>query len=106
MSRAEQLRAMSCQLIADVTLDPPSDGGRKSTAFPARGCPCVVQKSQPIVGYDGWPLPGDTPLEPGARRRLGFMFLSGDEAAEIMRQAGTSYLWEGGFIGEAVVVPS
>ena len=52
----------------------------------------------------GWPLLGDTPIEPGERRRLGFVFLSGEEAAVIMRQAGTFYLWEGGFVGEAKVV--
>lgn len=106
MEHAERLRVMSPQLIADVTLYPPSEGGRKSTAFPGWGCPCVVSKSQPIVGYDGYPLLGDTPLEPGTQRRLGFVFLSGEHAAEIMQSAGKFYLWEGGFIGEAIVVQS
>ena len=32
------------------------------------------------------------------------MFLAGKEAAEILRKAGTFYLWEGRLIGEAVVV--
>jgi hypothetical protein len=45
-------------------------------------------------------------MHPGDRRRLGFVFLSGEEAAEIMRRAGRFYLWEGGFIGEADVVGS
>jgi hypothetical protein len=56
------------------------------------------------VGYDGWPLLGDTPLAPGDKRRLGFVFLSGEEAAQIMRTAGKFYLWESRIIGEATVV--
>jgi hypothetical protein len=106
MERAQRLRAMSPQLIADMTLYPSASGGRKSTTFPGWGCPCCVSKMQPIVGYDGWPLLGDSPLEPGERRRVGFVFSSGNEAAEIMRQAGTFYLWEGRFVGEATVVRS
>jgi hypothetical protein len=46
----------------------------------------------------------DAPLAPGERRRLGFVFLSGGDAAAIFRRAGTFYLWEGRFIGEATVV--
>jgi hypothetical protein len=106
MGRAEQLRGMSPQLVADVRLYPTEEGGRRSTALPGWGCPCCVSRQEPIVGYDGWPLLGDTPIGPGERRRLGFVFLSGEEAAVIMREAGTFYLWEGGFIGEAKVVRS
>jgi hypothetical protein len=51
-------------------------------------------------------LLGDTPIEPGEERRLGFVFLSGEEAAGIFRNAGTFYIWEGCFIGEARVIPS
>jgi hypothetical protein len=43
-------------------------------------------------------------MEPGEQRRVGFFFLSGEEAAVIMREAGTFYLWEGRFVGEAKVV--
>jgi hypothetical protein len=104
-SRAEQLRTLSPQLVADVTMYPPTEG-RKSRAFLGWGCPCCLSKEKPIVGYDGWPLLGDTPLEPGDRRRLGFVFLMGEQAATILRNAGTFYLWEGRFIGEARVVQS
>jgi hypothetical protein len=97
------LRGLSPQLIAEVTLYPTAEGGRKSAAFPGWGCPCCVSRQEPITGYDGWPLLGDTPIEPGEQRRLGFVFLSGEEAAGIMRDAGTFYLWEGRFIGEARV---
>jgi hypothetical protein len=46
----------------------------------------------------------DEELKPGDQRRLGFVFLSGEEAASELRKASTFYLWEGRFIGEAVVV--
>lgn len=106
MGQAEQLRGMLPQLVAEVTLYPTEKGGRKSAALPGWGCPCCASRLEPITGYDGWPLLGDRPIEPGERRRLGFVFLSGEEAVGVMRNAGTFYLWEGHFIGEAKVVPS
>ena len=106
MDRARRLLASSPQLVADLTLYPTSLGGRESAAFPGWGCPCCISKGEPIVGYDGWPLLGESPLEPGEQRRVGFVFSSGEEAAAIMRNAGRFYLWEGGFIGEAIVIPS
>src|SRR5271165_340092 len=66
MGRAEQLRGMSPQLIAEVTLYATADGGRKSTAFPGWGCPCCASRQEPIVGYDGWPLLGDSPANSAA----------------------------------------
>jgi hypothetical protein len=56
------------------------------------------------VGRDGWPLLGDATLAPGESLRLGFVFLSGEESAAIFRQVGMFFLWEGRFIGEAMVV--
>jgi hypothetical protein len=94
---------MSPQLIADVTLYTTAEGGKKLAAQPGWGCPCCCSKSSPVVGWDGLPLL-DGPLAPGDRRRLGFVFLSGEEAADVLRKAGTFYLWEGRFIGDAVVV--
>lgn len=103
MPRPEAIQALSPQLIADVTLYPTADGGKKLIAQPGWGCPCCCTKSSPVVGYDGWPQL-EKPLAPGDRRRLGFVFLSGEEAASALREAGTFYLWEGRYIGEAVVV--
>jgi hypothetical protein len=57
-----------------------------------------------VVGYDGWPLLGDTPLAPGEHRKVGFVFLSGESVAETLRKAGKFYLWEGKIVGEATVV--
>ena len=104
MERAEQLKGMSAQLTADVTMYPTDRGGRASLTLPGWGCPCCLSKDTPIVGYDGWPLLGEAPLAPGECRRLGFVFLSGEQSAAMFRAAGTFFLWEGGFIGEAVVV--
>ena len=105
MPRAEQLKQASPQLIADVILYREDAGGKKLPVTLGWGCPCCLSKSSPVVGYDGWPLLGDTPLAPGERRRLGFVFLAGEEAADVFRKAGLFYLWESRFIGEAIVVP-
>ena len=105
MGRAEFLRTLTPQLIADVMLYPAEQGGRATTAYLGWGCPVMVSQMEPLVGYDAWPLLGDEPLHPGDRRRLGFVFLS-PEGAEAMKQARFFHLWEGRFIGEARVVDS
>ena len=64
----------------------------------------MVSQAEPLVGWDAIPLLRDDPIAPGEQRRIGFCFLAGDEAATVMRNAGRFYLWEGKFIGEAVVV--
>jgi hypothetical protein len=102
-TRAEALRHMSPQLVADVYLYQTADRGKKLTVLPGWGCPCSCSKSNDALFYDGWPLLG-APFPPGERRRLGFVFLSGDDAAAVLRRAGTFYLWEGHFIGEATIV--
>lgn len=104
MSRAEALKLMSPQIIADVTLYSQAEGGRSQAALPGWGCPCSVVDVQPTIFYGGWPLLGDTPIGPGETRRLGWVFPFADEGADIMKRAGRFYLWEGRFIGEANVV--
>ena len=80
-------------------------GGHRAPAFPGWGCPCCVSKITPIVAaYDAWPVLGGTAIQPGESRRKGFVFLSGETAAKLFRDTGTFFLWEGGFIGEAMVV--
>jgi hypothetical protein len=69
-TRAEALRTMAPQLIADLTLYPTSEGGKKLTIHPGHGCPCLVSKAEPLVGYDGWPL-----LEEPLRVREAAVFL-------------------------------
>ena len=99
----EFLKTAAPELIADLTLYPTDESGRKLAAQLGYGCPCTVSKMPPLVGYDGWPLLTE-PMNPGESRRVGFVFLSGEEAAAVFRNAGVFYLWEGRFIGEAVVV--
>lgn len=64
----------------------------------------MVHNRQPLAdGWDAWPLLGDDTLEPGDEKRLGFVFFT-PQGLATMRAAGKFYLWEGGFIGEAIVV--
>lgn len=104
MSRSEFVLSATPHLIAEVRMFDTEHGGRKGPAYAGWGCPCIVSQTQPLVGYDALPLIGTDPLLPGDTRRLGFYFLSHKEAVPLMRQAGRFYLWEGGFIGEAVVL--
>jgi hypothetical protein len=99
----EYLKTTAPQLVADLTLYPTDAGGKKLVAQPGFGCPCTVSTLPPLVGYDGWPLLTE-PMNPGESRRVGFVFLSGEEAAAVFTKAGVFYLWEGRFIGEAAVV--
>jgi hypothetical protein len=43
-------------------------------------------------------------MNPGETRRVGFIFPFADDAWSILKRAGKFYLWEGSFIGEALVV--
>ena len=100
---ADALKEKSPQLVADVFLYATEEGGRGISALPGWGCPCSIAKSKDALFHDGWPLL-DSPFAPGERRRLGFVFLDGEEAASVFRKAGKFYLWEGRFIGEATVI--
>ena len=92
-------------LVANVRLYSPLEGGKTCAALRGYGCPCFVRKDTQQGGWDAKLLIDDAPFEPGTERRLGFVFLS-PEGAEAMRRAGRFYLWEMRIIGEANVVPS
>jgi len=101
-SRAEMLRSREPELVADLWLYSSEQGGRRSPIRLGWGCPCTMQKSTDDC-WDGYPLLGDQEMRPGeSRTGIGFVFISGEAAAK-MRAAGKFYLWEGGFIGEAIV---
>jgi len=107
-TRAESLQKMSPHLVADVYLYPTSEGGKKLAMLPGWGCPCSPLKSTDALLCDCWPLL-EGPFAPGERRRVGFVFLHGnsitrEDIVAALRRAGTFYLWEHRFIGEAVVV--
>ena len=104
--RAKQLANSKPELIVDLTLYPTELGGKVSAALPGWGSPCTIQSERGTgwIGYDGWPLLGNIPMKPGERRRVGYIFLSGKEAVNYLRSAGTFYIWEGRIIGEATIV--
>ncbi len=102
MSRAEYLKTATPQLTAEVRMYEAAEGGRTGPACSGWGCLCMVSPSEPLVGYDALPFIGIKPLLPGEVRSLGFVFLS-DEAVPLIRSAGRFYLWEGRFVGEAIV---
>jgi hypothetical protein len=89
--------------MADLWLYPIAESGKKQTVQMGWGCPCFCSKSADATHYDGWPILHE-PLARGERRRVGFVFLGEEEAVAALLQAGTFYLWEGRFIGEAKVV--
>ena len=92
------------ELTADVIIYRTEDGGRQGPINPGYGCPVMVSASEPFVAWDALLLLRDNPLQPGETRRLGFVFLSGQEAVAALKSAGRFFLWDGRFIGEAVVV--
>jgi len=99
------MRKARPDLVADMLLYPSDRGGKTQVVVSGWGCPCKLTMDDDEPAWDGWPLLGDTMLEPGQGGRFGWMFLSGAEAADRMKAAGRFYLWEGRIIGEAVVVP-
>lgn len=104
MSRMDVQPTAEPELIADVTLYATENGGRREPMLPGFGCPCVIDRNGPIEGWDALLLLGDQLMNPGETRRLGFVFLSGQKAVAPLRAAGRFYLWDGRFIGEAIVV--
>lgn len=102
--RAEMLKSREPQLIADVELYPAGQNPRDGPLMPGFGCPCTTSKELPVSGWDCLLMLGDEPMQLGEKRRIGFIFLSGDEAADALCEAGKFWLWERGVIGEAKVV--
>jgi len=43
-------------------------------------------------------------MMPGERRRVGYVFLAGEQATEYLRSAPKFYVWEGRIIGEATMI--
>ncbi len=104
MNRDVLQRTAEPQLTADLTLYATADGGRRDALRPGLLLPCMIEQREPLEAWDCLPLLRDEPLHPGDTKRLGFVFMSGEKAAQALRAAGKFYLWDGRFIGEAVVV--
>jgi hypothetical protein len=90
-------------LIAEVRLYAPDQGGRTTPIRSTFRCPCAVTNVKPAMMHSAELLLGSEPMNPGQSRRLGFAFLTPD-GADAMRQAGKFYLWDGRFFAEAVIV--
>jgi hypothetical protein len=80
------------------------DGGKTQPGGPGWGCVVMVSNAEPLEGWEALPLLRDQRIYPGESRRLGFVFLSPEDAVKAVKEAGRFYLWEGRFIGEATVV--
>jgi len=92
---------IEADLFADIVLYATDTGGKTTPARPGFRCSCMVSKVQPLQGWDARLLL-EQPLFPGQRRRVEFCFLS-REGALAIRTARHFFLWEGRFVGEAVV---
>jgi hypothetical protein len=101
MNILAELRSRTPHLTADVELFSEERGGRKTPALLGWSCPLMLNMEKPLgEGWAAWPLLGDTPLLPGDKRRLGFVFANLD-GPKIFREAGEFFLWELDFIGHA-----
>jgi hypothetical protein len=100
---------MKAQLLARITLYPPTDGGR-STATPPKtfSCPLFFENLSGLEahGYDcRMDLSGIGPLVPGSMKEdVPLAFLSAGEVLPHMRPGVRFKLWEGRNIGEGEVL--
>ena len=90
-------------LIADLRLYMPEEGGRTNQIRPTFRCPCAVTNVKPAMMHTVELLLGSEPMSPGESRRIEFSFLTLN-GADAMRRAGKFYLWDGAFFAEAVIV--
>jgi hypothetical protein len=104
VGRAEFQQTAAPQLVADVRMYATEMGGREQPAPPGWGCLCTTSPFPPFSGYDALLLLRDSPLRAGETRRIGFTFLSPEQAPAALRAAGHFYLWDGRVVGEAEVV--
>jgi hypothetical protein len=92
------------EFIAEVTLFPVE--GRKGPILPTNnsqyGCACLLARDS-TDGPDCRILLEGQPLQLVEPRKVRLVFLSPD-SADLFRDAGKFYLWEGRTIGEALVV--
>jgi hypothetical protein len=103
MDRLAELRSKTPHLTADVELFSEERGGRKTPALPGWCCPLMLSMEEPLEGWNAWPLLGDTPLLPGDKRELGFVFANPD-GPRIFGAATEFFVWETRFIGRARVI--
>lgn len=103
-ARIEFQRTADPHIIADLQMYETDAGGRKGPALPGWGCPIMISNDHPWQGWDAILLLRDQPIAPGESRRMGIHFIFGEDGASAVREAGKFYLWEGGIVGEGIVV--
>lgn len=106
MSRADAIMAKATELRVRLTLYSKEEGGAEGVKVCGWGHPCFVARDASEPGYDGWPQLGNETLSAGQSIEVGYVFLSGAEAAEKFRLAGCFHVWDLGFIGFAEVIDS
>lgn len=106
MPRSKFLKNAGPHLWVEYTLYPTSDGGKTKDISCGWSCPCFVEKDPMSGGFDAYPLLGSSSMSPSQTQYLGLWFMNREDAEPEFRKAGKFYLWEGGFIGQAVVRPS
>lgn len=102
MSIVDFINGATPHLIADIRLYSSEEGGRTQPILPGFRCIGMCSQSPPRVGHDVLPLLFQ-PLAPGETRRIGFALLSPEDAIPSFTAAGRFYLWDGRFIGEAIL---
>lgn len=96
------IKTATSDIVAAVRLYSPEEGGRSEPILPGFRCLCMASQFRPLVGYEVYPLLM-RPLAPGETRRIGLSLLSPDDAIPAFTAAGRFYLWDGRFIGEALL---
>lgn len=98
----ERLASGCPDLVADFYLYPTSEGGKATSAVLGWGAPCMSSKTS-AEAWDGYPLL-ESEMKPGDRRRVGFVFLSGQSAINALTVHDQFYINEGRIVGEATIV--
>lgn len=108
MSLEERFRTFVANpphLRALLTLYPTEKSSRTIGIVPGWMCPCVVNKTEIPDASDGAPILKNGPMQLGDTLEVDFLFpLSGKEAIPLVAKAPKFYLWEGDYIGEAIVL--
>ena len=102
--RAEALKRLRPHLIVDLHLYAKPSQVPSEPIAPGRGCPCFADRQRTSHGWYGNPMLGDEWMHPGETRRVGYFFLSSQEAADSLSRNPKFYLWERRIIGEAEIV--
>ena len=103
MSKISYLKTATPHLWVEYTLYPMSKGGKTKSISLGDSCPCFVEKNPLSGGFDAYPLLADKIMSPSETRYLGLWFMNPKEAKPVFEKARNFYLWEGSFIGEAIV---